>query len=67
MDIMVIQYLLCIAGIVYSIAEDSIIHILMFGCILVFNTVLMLRAKNYVKKANYKEDKRNIITKLWDK
>jgi hypothetical protein len=49
-DILIIQYFLCFAGMGYSIAISNINMILLFGVIMVFNGILQLRAKRYVKK-----------------
>jgi hypothetical protein len=49
-DILIIQYFLCFAGMGYGIALSNLNIILLFGVIMVFNSVLQLRAKRYVKK-----------------
>lgn len=49
-DILIIQYFLCFAGIGYSIGISNINMILLFGTIMVFNAILQFRAKKYVKK-----------------
>ena len=49
-DILIIQYFLCFAGMGYGIALSNLNIILLFGVIMVFNSVLQLRAKRYVKR-----------------
>lgn len=49
-DILIIQYFLCFVGMGYSIAIGNLNMILLFGIIMVFNAVLQLRAKKYVRE-----------------
>jgi hypothetical protein len=49
-NILIIQYFLCFAGMGYGIALSDITIIVLFGIIMVFNAMLQFRAKKYVRE-----------------
>lgn len=50
MGILIMQYLLCFAGMGYSIAISNINILMVFGVIMVFNAALQFRALKYIKE-----------------
>jgi hypothetical protein len=49
-NILIIQYLLCFAGMGYGIALNNINIIMLFGVIMMFNAILQFRARAYKKE-----------------
>lgn len=49
-DILIIQYFLCFAGMGYSIAISNINILMLFGVIMIFNAILQFRARAYKKE-----------------